>query len=65
MSLPKLEPIGKCLDCGRILISNVYSLCWRCATKLVEQPDLPNQAHADRHPQDFVERLYGEVGGEG
>lgn len=64
MSMPKLEPLGKCLGCGRILISNVYSLCWRCATTLVDG-STPSQGHADRHPQDFVERLYSETGGEG
>jgi len=58
-----MPPVGKCLGCGRLLISDVYSLCWRCASALFEQP-VPTQAHADAHPEGFVERLYCDLGGE-
>jgi hypothetical protein len=61
--VPRMGPIGKCNACGRLLVSDVYSLCWRCACSLIEAP-MPDQAHADRHPAGFVEALYVDLGGE-
>jgi hypothetical protein len=60
MVLPELPKLGKCLGCGRILITDAYSLCWGCATGALEQ-----QRPRAAGPEKFVEQLYTETGGEG
>jgi hypothetical protein len=59
---PRMPGLGRCGGCSRLLITDAYSMCWRCAVSVLEQP-LPSQAHADDRPADFVERLYVDLGG--
>lgn len=58
---PHMHRVGKCLGCGRILISDVYSLCMRCAAEAYVASEFEN-AHPTA-PMDELEALYQEIGG--
>jgi hypothetical protein len=57
LALPQADRIGKCLGCGRLLISDIYSLCMRCAMQLLEAP-------ASTGAKDESDTMYRELGGE-
>lgn len=54
--LPKMRPTGRCLGCGRALISDVYSLCMRCCQRVFD-------VDAAAGGEEF-DALYFDVGGE-
>lgn len=61
---PKMPNTGKCENCGRILITDAYVLCWRCANEAIGFPGNAFALTVYQSP-DELEKLYWDIGGEG
>lgn len=59
----ELGKVGVCLNCRRLLISDVYSLCWNCASMALSG-QAPVGKLAAKVPEQPEELLYRDIGGE-
>lgn len=58
---PKMPKVGMCAFCRRLLITDVYSLCWNCATRAIS---VPVQGGMEHLTGDEIAEMYNDVGGE-